>query len=424
MSMAQALRPGSETPQSKVAPAVLDKAIEETIRRQTISWQVADSGERLELSISHVRKLFCNPTKKGRMPTDRDCWLFLQLCKARGLNPYLGDAFLVGYDEEDTAKFSLITAHQALLKRAEASGKKRGMQSGVIVLVNETGEEKERVGDFYLANKEELVGAWCKVYRADWDFPQYERIRLGTFNKGYSRWKADPAGMIVKCAEASAHRLAFPCETGGMYISEERAGMEAAAVGDLKQATRGAAELSEELIAALQNTPEAPSVPQAIPPAPTVPETTLDRTEAQEPSPDDAQMKAEMWVAEERDMIAKAAGLKNLILIEGEIGGACKAGIISDLQRDRLFTEVEAREKTLQQPAKRAEAMNSEPDPPGSDVLAEYESALESADTAERVSGVFSDARKDGRLVKYPAKLSAVARMTNAANARIRKGAK
>lgn len=199
----------------------LDKAIDESLRRQTLSWTVAETGEELSLSITHVRKLFANPTKSGKLPSDRDCWLFLQLCRARGLNPYVGDAFLVGYDEGDTAKFSLITAHQALLKRADATGKKTGMESGVIVVDKTSGEDRELHGDFYLEDKQTLVGGWAKVYRSDWEHPAYERVALRTFNKGYSRWKADPAGMIVKCAEASAHRLAFPREAGGLYVREE-----------------------------------------------------------------------------------------------------------------------------------------------------------------------------------------------------------
>jgi hypothetical protein len=81
--------------------------------------------------------------------------------------------------------------------------------------------------------------------------------------------------------------------------------------------------------------PAASTVPQQSPPAPPTPETTLDRTEPQQPASDDLQMGAEMWVAEERDMIAEAAGLDALIVLRGHIDAACKAGIITALQRDR-----------------------------------------------------------------------------------------
>merc|ERR1711991_914366 len=58
---------------------------------------------------------------------------FLMLCRARKLNPFEGDAYLVGYDSKDGAKFSLITSHQALLKRAELCQQFDGMESGLIL---------------------------------------------------------------------------------------------------------------------------------------------------------------------------------------------------------------------------------------------------------------------------------------------------
>jgi hypothetical protein len=48
-----------------------------------------------------------------------------------------------------------------------------------------------------------------------------KRIKLGTFNKGRSVWQTNPAGMIVKCAEADALRSSFPTELGGLYLQGE-----------------------------------------------------------------------------------------------------------------------------------------------------------------------------------------------------------
>lgn len=266
MSVAPASIPHS-TP-AVPASGVLDQAVEETLRRQTVTWQVAETGEALSMSISHVRKLFAQPTRQGHRPTDRECWMFLQLCKARGLNPYVGDAFLVGYDSKDGPSFSLITAHQALLKRAEASGKKTGMESGVIVLDTTTGEERERRGDFFLDDREKLVGGWAKVYRSDWHFPAYERVNLKTFNKGYSRWAIDPAGMIVKVAEASAHRLAFPRETGGLYLREELHPESAPAIIQEQRVQSGAEALEKALTQQYPASPEPEEAQEQPAPAP------------------------------------------------------------------------------------------------------------------------------------------------------------
>jgi hypothetical protein len=51
--------------------------------------------------------------------------------------------------------------------------------------------------------------------------PVYKRLKLSTFNKGFGRWNVDPAGMIVKCAEADGLRSAFPNSLGGMYLEDE-----------------------------------------------------------------------------------------------------------------------------------------------------------------------------------------------------------
>jgi hypothetical protein len=92
------------------------------------------SKDAIKLTAAMVRSFIANPTKSGALPDDRQCIRFVMLCKAKRLNPFEGDAFLIGYDNErDGPQFSLITAHQAFLKRAEANDEYDGMKSGVIV---------------------------------------------------------------------------------------------------------------------------------------------------------------------------------------------------------------------------------------------------------------------------------------------------
>lgn len=177
-------------------------------------------GEREEvnLTVPRVRQFLCVPTKSGKMPSDDQVIKFMMLCKAQSLNPWVNDAYLVGYDGKDGPQFSLITAHQSFLKRAEASPEFDGLESGVIVSVDDN--ITERQGDLLL-NGETLVGAWARVHRRDRKVPSYDSLNLATFNTGRSRWAADPAGMIVKCAEASALRKAFPSTLAAMYCKEE-----------------------------------------------------------------------------------------------------------------------------------------------------------------------------------------------------------
>ena len=129
------------------------------------------------------------------------------LCKAKRLNPFEGDAYLIGYDSKDGPSFSLITAHQAFLKRAECNDEYDGMESGVIV--SNGGSLVDRIGDFTM-DDDKLVGAWARVHFKNRGHAMEKRVKLTTFNKGFGRWNIDPAGMIVKCAEADALRSAFP----------------------------------------------------------------------------------------------------------------------------------------------------------------------------------------------------------------------
>lgn len=171
------------------------------------------------LTANTVLRLIAKPTKSGKMPTIVQCIRFAKLCEARGLDPWEGDAYLVGYDASDGAEFNLITAHQAFLKRAETHPEYDGMESGVVVASND-GVLTDQAGDF-LSNDQTLAGGWARIHFKNRRIPTYRRINLSTFDTKRSRWAKDPAGMIVKCAEADALRSSFPNSLGGMYLREE-----------------------------------------------------------------------------------------------------------------------------------------------------------------------------------------------------------
>ena len=175
---------------------------------------------RIRLSIEIVKNTLCTPTKSGKYPEDKDIIGFMMMCQAQTLNPYCGDAYLVGYDSQFGPKFSKITAHQALLKRAELHPDYAGMECGIIV-ADEEGKLSEIEGDFYMPNQK-VLGGWARVHRISRkDFPTYRKLRVEAFAQDNHFWKDDAAGMICKCAEADALRSAFPTTLGGMYIAEE-----------------------------------------------------------------------------------------------------------------------------------------------------------------------------------------------------------
>src|SRR6185436_20137350 len=142
----------------------------------------ADADSRVKLSISIVKHYFATPTKSGKLPSDRDCVRFMLLCKSRALAPAEGDCYLIGFDGQNGPEFSLITAHQAFLKRAEIHPEFDGMESGVIVR-DENGKTTDRVGDF-VEDGDELIGGWATVHFKTRKHPRKERLRLSVFNKG------------------------------------------------------------------------------------------------------------------------------------------------------------------------------------------------------------------------------------------------
>ena len=183
-----------------------------------ITYTPVGESEAITLTIERVKEFLCIPTRSGTMPTNSQVMKYMMLCKAQSLNPWVNDAYLVGYDSKDGPSFSLIVSHQALLKRAECSPEYDGLESGVIVKVGD--QITERQGKV-IYDGEKLIGGWCRVHRKDRKISTYDSVNFKTYNTGRSRWAADPEGMIVKVAEAAALRKTFPSTLAAMYCAEE-----------------------------------------------------------------------------------------------------------------------------------------------------------------------------------------------------------
>jgi phage recombination protein Bet len=209
-------------------PARVDgaKLLEELLSRTTYQQKTSYTpflgtpDNQVTLSPGMVLQFFAKPTKTGQLCTYEQAVRFIMLCKARGLDPREGDAFIVGYDTRNGPEFNLITSHQAFLKRAEANTAYDGMESGVIVQHNETEEVRDIEGDL-IPDDCRLIGGWARVHRKDRGHPTYRRLDVTKFNKGLSVWATNPAGMICKCAEADALRATFPNSLAGMYMQGE-----------------------------------------------------------------------------------------------------------------------------------------------------------------------------------------------------------
>lgn len=178
------------------------------------------NGETIKLSPSIIKKYLVNGN--GDI-SDQEINFFTALCKGRKLNPFLKEVHLIKYGSQPA---QMVVGKDALLKRAILNPQYNGMKSGVWV-VNLNGEVEKREGAIVLNGKEELIGAWCDVYRKDWTNPSSIDVNfeeyVGKKSNGEvnSQWKGKPVTMIVKVAKAQALREAFVEELGGMYEAEE-----------------------------------------------------------------------------------------------------------------------------------------------------------------------------------------------------------
>ena len=178
-------------------------------------------GEKITLTPSIVQNYIVGTDAKITLPEFK---FFTSLCKARGLNPFLKEAYCIKYGKNPA---QIVVGKDAVLKRAIKNPNYDGMESGVIVQVKETGEINERKGTFYLRDSENLVGGWAKVFRKDWQHPTYCSVAFdevaqkksdGSLN---TNWSGKGATMVEKVAKVRALRETFVEELGGMYEAEE-----------------------------------------------------------------------------------------------------------------------------------------------------------------------------------------------------------
>lgn len=158
----------------------------------------------------------------GGNVTDQEVVMFLELCKAQKLNPFVKDAYLIKYGNQAA---QIVTGKDVFIKRAYENPNFDGMRAGVVILKKD-GSLEYREGSLKLPN-ETLVGGWCEVYLKDKrcpakavvSFDEYAgRKANGQLN---SMWANKGATMIRKVAQSQALREAFPSEFRGCYQKEE-----------------------------------------------------------------------------------------------------------------------------------------------------------------------------------------------------------
>lgn len=174
-----------------------------------------NQGEEIALSVAFVQKQFCPKA------TQAEAFAFMRFCQAHKLNPFLSEAYLVKYTDNDSAQ--MMVGHHVWVGRALAQPNVLSLHQGIIVR-GENGIER-RQGAFYLPD-EELLGGWAEI-----GFHKREPMRIEVTLGEYIQtrrdgqpnrfWKEKPATMIQKVALSQVCRLALPNQFMGMYSPEE-----------------------------------------------------------------------------------------------------------------------------------------------------------------------------------------------------------
>lgn len=143
--------------------------------------------------------------------SDAEFFFFLEVCKARGLNPFNREIYAIPRGQKMTIQVSI----DGLRILAERSAKYRG-QIGPQFCANDGKWRDEWLSE------EAPVAARVGVIRSDFDQPVWAVARYKAYAQPQNPlWKSMPEVMLQKCAEALALRKAFPQAMAGLYAHEE-----------------------------------------------------------------------------------------------------------------------------------------------------------------------------------------------------------
>lgn len=143
--------------------------------------------------------------------SDAEFFFFLEVCKARGLNPFNREIYAI----PRSGKLTIQVSIDGLRILAERSGKYRGQIGPQFCAAD--GQWR----DEWLAD-DAPVAARIGVLRSDFDKPIWSVARYKAYAQPNNPlWKSMPEVMLQKCAEALALRKAFPQAMAGLYAHEE-----------------------------------------------------------------------------------------------------------------------------------------------------------------------------------------------------------
>ena len=219
----------------------MTKNLPATADYQVVTYK-SRSGDQITLTADVVKSFLV--TGRKEYVTPQELVYFLGICRARGLNPFTKDVYLIKYTENEPA--AIITSIDFYRSRARAQADCKGWEKGIIA---QKKDGSLRYSKGLLLADEELVGAWFKAQPSGWDLPFELEINLSGFIKKTREgnvtkfWsKENQPMMLMKCVESQALRTLWPDEFRGILGAEEIGELsEALTVGELLPEPKGGA---------------------------------------------------------------------------------------------------------------------------------------------------------------------------------------
>ena len=178
-------------------------------------------GREIVLTADLVRKYLVRG--KGDLTTGQEIALFMGICRARNLDPWAGDVYIIKYAVNDPAQ--IVTSIDFVRARARSQDDCEGWTCGVIV---QGKEGKVRDSSGLVLEEEKILGGWCECQPRGWKVPQRLEVNLSGYLKKTSEGKItkfwqpeNQPTMISKVAEMQLLRRIWPAALGKMYLNEE-----------------------------------------------------------------------------------------------------------------------------------------------------------------------------------------------------------
>lgn len=156
-----------------------------------------------------------NTVAKGA--NDDELRMFLDLASTYQLNPFAHEIWFIKYKSDNP---TIITSRDGYLKIANRNPHFSGMISDVVYSGDKFSKSSDGVNHLYnAANRGNIIGAYCLVYRDDRKFPAYFFAPLSDYKQNSNIWSKYTHAMILKVAEAMTLKRAF--SISGLVTQEE-----------------------------------------------------------------------------------------------------------------------------------------------------------------------------------------------------------